>query len=260
MAKPMPVLFVGHGSPMNAIEDNEFSRGWKEASAIIPRPAGILCISAHWGTRGTFITTTAEPETMHDFGGFPESLYAVSYPAKGNPSLAGEIIRMVTKTEIIPDGKRGLDHGAWSVIMNLYPEADIPVVQMSLNLYETSDYHFNLAKELLPLREIGVLVIGSGNIVHNLAMVAWERFNENFGYNWAAAANEKMKEHILDDSYRELLNFRAQGREFKLAIPTAEHFLPLLYVLALKRKGEPVSFFNDRLVAGSLSMTSVMIG
>lgn len=257
----MPVLFLGHGSPMNAIEENEFVAGFRNIGQTIQKPNAILCVSAHWETKGTFVTAMQNPPTIHDFGGFPKELFEVQYPAPGNPDLARETKSLIKKTEVGLDDKWGLDHGAWSVIKHLYPEADIPVIQMSLDYHQTPQYHYELAKEIKSLREKGVLIIGSGNMVHNLSMVAWDKLNADpFGFDWAIEANEKMKKHILDGDHQPLINFRSQGKSFDLAIPTPEHYLPLLYSLALQDKNDEVSLFNDKAVAGSLTMTSVKIG
>ena len=256
----MPVLFLGHGSPMNAIEDNEFSRKWEELGNILPRPNAILCISAHWETKGTFVTAMQKPATIHDFGGFPQALFDVQYPAPGSPDLAMETKNIITIAELGLDEKWGLDHGCWSVIRHLYPNADIPVIQLSLDYYQTPQYHYDLAKELSSFRKKGVLIIGSGNMVHNLGMVAWDKLNSlEYGYDWAIEANEKMKKYILSDDHKQLINFRSQGKAYNLAIPTPEHYLPLLYSLALKEEDEKVTFFSDKIVAGSLSMTSLII-
>ena len=255
----MPVLFVGHGNPMNAIEENEFVEGWRSIGKTLTKPSAILCISAHWETRGTFVTAMEKPMTIHDFGGFPKALFDVQYPAPGNPELAKEMQQLIHKTEVGLDEKWGLDHGAWSVIKRLYPEADVPVLEMSLDYFQSPKDHYDLAKELAPLRRKGVLIIGSGNMVHNLRRVAWDKFNENYGYDWAIEANEKMKQYILDDNHTQLINIQSQGSAFQLAIPTPEHYLPLLYALALKEKNEQVTLFNDQTMAGSLSMTSVKI-
>jgi 4,5-DOPA dioxygenase extradiol len=261
MHKNMPVLFLGHGSPMNAIEENEFVDGFREIVKEIPRPNAILCISAHWETRGTFVTAMDYPKTIHDFGGFPKALFDVNYPAPGSPELAGEIKAIVKKTDVGLDYNWGLDHGAWSVIKHLYPEADVPVIQLSLDYTKSAQYHFELASVLSELRGKGVLIIGSGNIVHNLRMVAWDKLNGNpFAYEWASEANEKMKSMILNNDFQSLIDYRLQGKSFDLAIPTPEHFLPLLYVLALKNNSDEIKIFNDKPVGGSLSMTSIKIG
>jgi 4,5-DOPA dioxygenase extradiol len=257
----MPVLFLGHGSPMNAIEDNEFSRGWKAVGKTLPKPTAILCISAHWETRGTQVTAMEQPKTIHDFGGFPKELFDVHYPAPGSPELARVIKSMIRKTEVTPDEKWGFDHGCWSVLKHLYPDAGVPVVQLSLDYYQNAQYHYDLAKELSSLRRKGVLIIGSGNMVHNLKLVAWDKMDApEYGYDWAIEANENMKKHILAGEYEPLINYQLQGTSFALAIPTPEHYLPLLYVLALKAENEKVSLFNDKIVAGSLSMLSVKVG
>lgn len=255
----MPVLFLGHGSPMNAIEENEFVSAFKKLGTELQRPHAILCISAHWETKGTYVTAMQHPRTIHDFGGFPQALFDVQYPAPGSPELAEETKKIIQTTEVGLDDKWGLDHGAWSVIKHLYPNADVPVIQMSIDYSQPARYHYELAKELSSLREKGVLIIGSGNMVHNLRMVEWKRLNENYGYDWAIEANEKMKNFILNDNHQSLIDFRSQGRAFDLAIPTPEHYLPLIYALALKRENEEITLFNDKPVAGSLTMTSVKI-
>jgi 4,5-DOPA dioxygenase extradiol len=259
-SEKMPVLFLGHGSPMNAIEDNEFVHGWKEVGKLLPKPKAILCVSAHWETRGTMVTAMEKPVTIHDFGGFPRALFDVQYPAPGNPELAREIKRIIKNTEVGLDDNWGLDHGCWSVMKHLYPKADIPIIQLSLDYYQTPQYHYDLAKELATLRTKGVLIIGSGNMVHNLGMVAWDKLNDDeYGFDWAREAGEKMKTFILNDDHKSLIDYKLQGKAFNLAIPTSEHFLPLLYALALKNEDEKVSFFNDKIIAGSLAMTSVKI-
>lgn len=257
----MPVLFLGHGSPMNAIEENEFVQGFRSVAAGLPKPRAILCVSAHWETRGTFVTAMPNPPTIHDFGGFPKALFDVQYPAPGSPTLARETKALVKKTEVGLDDKWGLDHGAWSVIKHLYPKADVPVIQMSLDHYQTPEYHYELARELSSLRRKGILILGSGNMVHNLGMVAWDKLNAvDYAYDWAREASEKMKRFILEGDHQSLVKFRSQGKAFDLAIPTPEHFLPLLYTVALKDEKDEVSLFNDKAVAGSLTMTSVRIG
>jgi 4,5-DOPA dioxygenase extradiol len=256
----MPVLFVGHGSPMNAIEENEFVQEWRRLGKTIPRPDAILCISAHWETSGTHVTAMQKPSTIHDFGGFPQELYNVRYPAPGSPELAHEIKRTAT-VPIGLDEKWGLDHGAWSVIRNIYPEADIPVIEMSIDYHSSMKKHFELAKELSFLRTRGILIIGSGNIVHNLQMIAWDHVDEpGFGFDWALHANEILKSLILDNNYKDLINYQGLGRDVQLAIPTPDHYIPLLYSLALRKNNEPLSLFNDKAVMGSLSMTSLRIG
>ena len=256
----MPALFVGHGNPMNAIEENEFVTGFRNIAASIPKPLAVLCISAHWETKGSFLTAMATPKTIHDFGGFPQALFDVQYPAKGSPVLADETKSLVKKTEIGLDNQWGLDHGCWSVLKHFYPQADIPVVQLSLDYSQPPQYHYELAQELCQLRKKGVLIIGSGNLVHNLGKIDWANMNKiGFAYDWATIANEKMKNLMLENDHKQLINYRSLGKEIELAIPTPEHYLPLLYILALKQENEQLSFFNDKAVGGSLTMTSVKI-
>jgi 4,5-DOPA dioxygenase extradiol len=256
----MPVLFLGHGSPMNAIEENEFVAGFRKIGKTIPKPKAVLCISAHWETLGTKITAMENPKTIHDFGGFPKALFDVQYPAPGNPELAKEIQKNVQKTSISPDHSWGLDHGAWSVIKHLFPQADVPVLELSIDYSKPPQYHYELAGELAWLRNKGVLIIGSGNMVHNLGLIAWDKMNvDNFGYDWAIEASTKMKSLILDGDHNSLIKFNLLGNSFKYAIPTPEHYLPLLYTLALKNENEKITIFNDKAMAGSLTMTSIKI-
>ena len=257
----MPVLFLGHGSPMNAIEENEFVQGFRKTARSFEKPAAVLCISAHWETRGTYVTAMEQPPTIHDFGGFPKELFEVQYPAPGSPDLARETKNLVQKAEVGLDRNWGLDHGAWSVIKHMYPEADVPVIQMSLDYTKSPSWHYALAKELAKLREKGVLIVGSGNMVHNLRRVAWDKLNaEEYGYDWAIEASTRMKEFILDRNHQPLIDYSLQGKAFQLAIPTPEHYLPLLYSLALSENKEEIELFNDKAVAGSLTMTSVKTG
>jgi 4,5-DOPA dioxygenase extradiol len=256
----MPVLFLGHGSPMNAIEDNQFVQGFRKISTEIETPKAILCISAHWETKGTKVTAMESPKTIHDFGGFPKELYQVQYPAPGHPELAVEAKNLVKTTEIHLDDDWGLDHGAWSVIKHMYPDADVPVVQLSLDYSKDASYHYQLAKDLYNLRHKGVLIVGSGNIIHNLNKVAWDKLNESYAFDWAKEAKSKINNMILEGNHNELINYTKQGKEFQLAIPTPEHYLPLLYVLAVQDKQESIHLFNDQALGGSLSMTSVKIG
>ena len=254
----MPVLFLGHGSPMNGIEENEFVKGFKKVGEEIKKPRAILCISAHWETKGTYVTAMENPRTIHDFSGFPQAIFDVQYPAPGSPSLAQETKDLITNTSIGLDESWGLDHGAWSVVKHLYPNADVPIIQMSLDYTKPAKYHFELAQELSQLRQKGILIIGSGNMVHNLGKVAWDKLQgEPFAFDWAIEANEKMKTWIVDGDFQSLINYRKQGKAFDLAIPTPEHYLPLLYTLALKDSKDETSLFNDQPLGGSLSMTSV---
>lgn len=257
----MPILFLGHGSPMNAIDDNAFTRGFQAMGKTLPKPRAILCISAHWETKGTFITAMERPETIHDFGGFPQALFDVQYPAPGSPELALETQQLVSSVNIELTQEWGLDHGCWTVVKFLYPDADIPVIEMSMDYTKGPEYHYALGKELAALRRKGVLIIGSGNTVHNLRMVAWDKMSEpGYGYDWAITANEKIKNLILEGDHQSLIHYAKLGKEMQLAIPTPEHYHPLLYILGLKEKDEKTTIFNDALVAGSLNMMSVRIG
>jgi 4,5-DOPA dioxygenase extradiol len=257
----MPVLFVGHGSPMNGIEDTEFSRRWTQMAKEIPTPKAVLVVSAHWFTKGTKITAMDFPKTIHDFGGFPQELFDVQYPAPGDPLLAKETAALIHTTQVELNHDWGLDHGTWTIVRHMYPDAKIPVLQLSIDYSKGAQYHYDLAKEIYNLRKKGVLIIGSGNMVHNLRMVAWDKLNEeNYGYDWAKNINDKFKSLILDGNYKPLINYSELGKDALLAIPTPEHYLPLLYTLGLKGSKDNVSFFNDKAVGGSLTMTSVRIG
>jgi 4,5-DOPA dioxygenase extradiol len=255
----MPALFVGHGSPMNAIEENAYAAAWRQAAAAIPRPQAILCVSAHWETEGTFVTAMERPKTIHDFYGFPEELYRVEYPAPGSRELAGRVRQLVTTTAVrLDDGYSwGLDHGAWSVLRRMYPEADIPTVQLSLDRSQHARYHYDLGAELAALRSEGVLIIGSGNIVHNLRLLQWQAAEP---YSWATGFDRLAAELILSGDHDRLVAYQSLGEEARLSIPTNEHYLPLLYILALQQPGEAASFFAEGLPLGSISMRSVRIG
>ncbi|MDB5252200.1 MAG: dioxygenase [Flaviaesturariibacter sp.] len=257
----MPVLFIGHGSPMNGIEDNAFSRQWASLARDIPTPSAVLVVSAHWLSRGTRVTAMDFPRTIHDFGGFPQALFDVQYPAPGSPSIALDMAAAIRSTHVEADHDWGLDHGTWTIVRHMYPEADIPVLQLSIDYTKPPQYHYELAAELLALRRKGVLIIGSGNMVHNLRMVAWDRINQpGYGFDWALKLNDTFKTLIASGDHKHLVNFTGLGPEAALAIPTPEHYLPLLYTLGLRTGRDDVSFFNDRAVGGSLTMTSVRIG
>lgn len=256
----MPVLFLGHGSPMNAIEENQFVQGFRNISREIPKPNAILCISAHWFTNGTFVTAMQNPKTIHDFYGFPKELFEVQYPAPGNPELAKETAELLLPEIVEEDHSWGLDHGAWSVIKHLYPNAEIPVIQLSIDYTKPPQYHFDLAKKLQKLREKGILIIGSGNIVHNLRMVDWKNISTvGAGWDWAVEAREKTNNWLLDGNFQNLIDYQKQGIALQTAVPSPDHYLPLIYSLGLKEKSENLSLFNDELIGGSLSMTSVRI-
>lgn len=256
-----PALFIGHGSPMNGIRDNEFSQTWKSLGKTITKPKAVLVISAHWLTQGTSVTAMTYPRTIHDFGGFPNELFQVKYPAPGSPDLAEETKRIIKKTDVHLDHEWGLDHGTWTVVRHMYPMANIPVLQLSIDFYKPASYHYELAHELQSLRSRGVLIIGSGNMVHNLGMVAWNKLSEpNYGFDWAIEMNSLFKNKIASGDHQALINYHSLNKAAKLAIPTPDHYYPLLYVLGVKTEKEQVDFFNDKLVGGSLNMTGVKLG
>jgi 4,5-DOPA dioxygenase extradiol len=252
----MPVLFVGHGSPMNAIEDNEYGQTWKTLGERLPRPKAILCISAHWETEGSRVTAMDNPRTIHDFGGFPQELFEMQYPSPGSPAMAETISSTIQTVEIKPDLKWGLDHGTWSVLCRMFPKADIPVVQLSLDHTRNGEYHYNLGQQLGFLRQQGVLIIGSGNLVHNLMMVSWG----GKPFDWATEFDQNAREWILSGNHDPLIHFEKQGRSAALSTNSGEHYFPLLYVLALQEKGDDVEFFNESIFAGSISMRGLLIG
>jgi 4,5-DOPA dioxygenase extradiol len=257
----MPVLFIGHGSPMNGIENNPFSQQWAKMAIEMPTPNAVLVVSAHWFTKGTHITEMDAPPTLHDFGGFPQALFDVQYPAPGDPILARETAAMIQSTKVELSHDWGLDHGTWTIVRHMYPLANIPVLQLSIDYTKDAQYHYQLAKEIYALRKKGVLIIGSGNMVHNLRMVAWDKLNEpEYGFDWALQMNDTFKKLISNHQHQSLIHYNQLGREALLAIPTPEHYLPLMYTLGLKGEQDSVSFFNDKAVGGSLTMTSVKIG
>ncbi len=250
-----PVLFVGHGNPMNAIERNEFHEAWIALGRRLPRPRSILCISAHWETRDAYVSATGAPETIHDFYGFPRALFEVRYPAPGEPALARRVAELAVSEGVRLDPRRGLDHGAWSVLVAMYPEADVPVVQLSMDTSRPGRHHYALAQQLAPLRDEGVLVMGSGNFVHNLRQFD---FRDPTPLAWAARCDAEIRAHIAAGRHDALMDYPAHD-EGRLAVPTPEHYLPLLYVIALRQPGERAEFFSAK-VQGSISMTSVLIG
>ena len=255
----MPALFLGHGSPMNALELNEFSLSWQKLGKDLPRPSAIVCLSAHWETKGTKVTALEKPATIHDFGGFPQALFDVQYPAPGNLMVAKEIVSLVQHTQVSLDYEWGLDHGTWSVLKHLYPLADIPVLQISLDYTQSPLWHFQLAQDLKALRRKGVLILGSGNIVHNLGMIAWDKMNApEYGYDWALEISATFKKLIQSRDIASLANYQNLGKAASLAVPTPEHFLPMLYILGVLEKDESFRFFNDKALMGSLTMTSIL--
>ena len=254
-AKTMPALFIGHGSPMNAIEDNEFSRAWRETATRFPRPAAVLCISAHWETAGVRVNDQAHPRTIHDFYGFPDELFAVRYPAPGSAELTAGVVGLLDALPAAPDRSWGIDHGAWSVLRRMYPDADVPVVQLSLDSSRPGSFHYRTGQLLRPLRDQGVLILGSGNIVHNLGLYD---FRDDTPYPWAESFDARIGELIAARRHGEIADYRNLGDDADLAIPTPEHYLPLLHVLGAAADEEPEFFC--RKILGSLSMTSVAFG
>lgn len=250
----MPVLFVGHGSPMNAIEENEFTKNWAKVAQLFPRPKAILSISAHWYTNGTRITDAANPRTVYDMYGFPKELYQIVYNAPGAPELA-HLAKSLIHRETIIDNSWGIDHGTWSVLHKMYPAADIPVLQLSVDQNAAAEIHYEIGKELKSLREQGVLIFASGNVVHNLRMVDW---NMDQGYPWAEEFDEYIKEKILHKEYEDVVHYERAGQSAQMAFPTPEHFYPLLYVLGAVRDSDQPKVFNESCVLGGLSMTSYL--
>lgn len=253
----MPVLFLGHGSPMNAIEENRFVEAWRKVGESIPLPNAIVCVSAHWETKGTRLTSLQRPPTIHDFYGFPKELFDFEYPAPGHPILAQEIATYVGDNKILLSDDWGFDHGSWSVIKFLYPKADIPMIELSLDVTKTPQEHYRLAQELQALRHKGVLIVGSGNVVHNLQRLDWH--TPSGGYDWALEANDAFKEILSNKEHDRLFKFQ-QTAANKLAVPTPEHFLPAVYALALQTEQDILTTFNDELIYGSLGMLSFKIG
>lgn len=255
--KVMPVIFVGHGSPMNGIRENAYSRTWKEWGKMIPQPDTVVCISAHWLTNGTYVTAMEKPKTIHDFGGFPDELFKVQYPAKGNQKLASEIKNNIAKTSVGLDHDWGLDHGCWTVLRHMYPEATIPVLQLSIDYAKPAAWHFALAEELKTLRKKNILLIGSGNMVHNLGMIAWNK-PESFAFDWALEMNHTFKKIIDQRNFKTLFDYEKHGTFWKLAIPTPDHYYPLIYTLGLTDAKDSFNFYNDSVIMGSISMTSLI--
>lgn len=256
-AERMPVLFIGHGNPMNAIEETPFAAAWRVIPETIPRPRAILTVSAHWETEGTRVTAMESPRTIHDFYGFPEELFEIQYPAPGSPELASRVVDLLGADKVKPDDSWGLDHGSWSVLRRIYPEADMPVIQLSLDRKKSPQEHVTLARQLLPLRNEGVLIIGSGNIVHNLSLMRW---HDDIPYPWATEFNTLATELIIAGELDRLADYPSLGKAAELSIPTNEHYLPLLYALALRTTRDSVYSFTNQIALGSISMQSVRLG
>jgi 4,5-DOPA dioxygenase extradiol len=257
--KMQPAVFFGHGNPMNAIQNNSYTDAWQRIGQTMPRPKAILSISAHWYVAGTGVTIAPAPRTIHDFGGFPQELYLLQYPAPGDPDLARTVQKLLAPMDVKLDGAWGLDHGTWSVLRHVYPDADVPIVQLSIDNTKSASFHFEIGSKLAPLRAAGILIIGSGNVVHNLHAYAWGRNNPG-PLDWAIRFEGDAKRMILAGKYGSLVNYEALGPDAALSIPTPDHYLPLLYVLGAAQPGEPVRFPVEGIEGGSLSMLAVQVG
>jgi 4,5-DOPA dioxygenase extradiol len=255
----MPTVFLGHGSPMNTLEHNGHTEAWRSFGQQARRPRAVLCISAHWYISDTAVTAMQQPKTLHDFGGFPQALFDVHYPAAGDPQLAARVGQLLAPTPVRQDHSEwGLDHGAWSVLKHVYPNADVPVVQLSIDATQSLAYHYQMAQRLAPLRDEGVLVMGSGNVVHNLGRIVWQP--DAAPHEWAIRCNEWLRSRLIAHDHVSLTDVNALGDDGALSIPTPEHYIPLLYVLALQRPGDRIEFITDGIELGSISMLSVAIG
>jgi 4,5-DOPA dioxygenase extradiol len=255
----MPAIFFGHGNPMNALADNSFTQAWREIGRSIPKPKSILCISAHWYIPGVAVTAMERPRTIHDFGGFPRELFEVQYPAPGSPELATRVNELLGGDVIEDESSWGLDHGTWSVLCHVFPDADIPIVQLSINETEPARFHYDLAKKLAPLRDEGVLVVGSGNIVHNLHTYAWGKHDVE-PFDWAVRFEARARDMMLAGNHDPLVDYELLGRDAMLAAPTPDHYLPLLYILGLRHADDTVTFPVEGFDGGSISMLTVNIG
>ena len=259
MTEPMPAIFFGHGNPMNALAHNTWTEAWTTVGASVPRPKAILTISAHWYVPAILVTASAAPRTIHDFGGFPRELYQVKYPAPGDPELASRVQTLLAPISVGFDQQWGLDHGTWSVLRHVFPQADVPVVQLSIDETQPTAFHYEVGKRLAPLRNEGVLVIGSGNLVHNLHAYSWGR-RQIKPFDWAVRFEGRARELLLADRHEPLIAYETLGRDAALSVPTPDHYLPLLYVIAQQREGDEVSFPVEGFDGGSVSMLTVRIG
>ncbi len=254
----MPVIFFGHGSPMNTLEHNRYTEAWRALGANVPKPKAILAISAHWLTRGTAATAMASPPTIHDFGGFPQALFDMQYPAPGDPALAARLRELLAPLPVHLDQSWGLDHGTWSVLAHAFPDADTPVVQLSMDGTKPARFHYELGQRLAPLRHEGVLIVGSGNVVHNLMLM--RRGESAPAYDWARRFNERVRAALASGEHQALIDFERWGEDARLSVPTPEHYLPLLYIAGLQVEGESMAFAVDGYEAGSLGMLSAAAG
>jgi 4,5-DOPA dioxygenase extradiol len=253
----LPAIFFGHGNPMNALQDNVYTEAWQRIGASLPRPKAILAISAHWYTRGTAVTAMTAPQTIHDFGGFPQALFDVRYPAAGDPILAERVRDLLAPVAVRMDHSWGIDHGTWSVLVKAYPKADVPVVQLSIDATQAADFHYELGRRLAVLRAEGILIVGSGNVVHSLRTMIW---GEAPAYDWALRFNDKVSDCLLRGDPGQLLNYAQWGEDARLSVPTPEHFLPLLYVLGTRLDDEPISIAVNGIESGSISMLTTLVG
>jgi 4,5-DOPA dioxygenase extradiol len=254
----MPTLFVGHGNPMNALSHNPYTQAWSAIGTTVPKPEAILCISAHWYVSKTAVTAMTNPRTIHDFGGFPKELYQVQYPAPGSPELAAEVMDLLSPFAR-SDMQWGLDHGTWSVLMHIFPRADVPIVQLSIDETRDAGWHYDLAKRLSPLRERGILIVGSGNIVHNLHAYSWGK-HDTGPHDWAVHFENRVKEALHSGDTGSLVEYEKLGRDALLSVPTPDHYLPFLYVLAQRRRDDSITFPVEGFDGGSISMLAVKIG
>ena len=259
MSEILPAIFFGHGNPMNAVWDNSYTEGWRQIGKQMPRPRAILAISAHWFVPETGVTVSTAPRTIHDFGGFPRELYQVQYPAPGDPELARRVQAMLKPLQVKFDSSWGLDHGAWSVLRHVYPNADVPVVQLSIDETQPASFHYEIGRRLAPLRSEGILIVGSGNLVHNLHAYAWGRHMPD-PYDWAVRFEQEAKEMMVAGEFKPLIDYENLGPEARLSIPTPDHYLPLLYVIASRQEREVISFPIEGVDGGSISMLSVQVG
>jgi len=259
MSSILPAVFLGHGNPMNALLDNTYTQAWRALGQALPKPKGIVAISAHWFVPSTGVTVSTSPRTIHDFGGFPRELYEVYYPAPGDPNLARRVQKLLAPLPVTLDETWGLDHGTWSVLRHVYPDADIPVVQLSIDETKPASFHFEIGKQLAPLRAEGVLIVGSGNLVHNLHAYAWGRHMPE-AYDWAVRFEQEARLAMRAGDYGPLVDYSTLGPDAALAVPTPDHYLPLLYVLATQQRGEQVTFPVDGVDGGSISMLAVQVG
>jgi 4,5-DOPA dioxygenase extradiol len=255
----MPAIFIGHGNPMNALLRNRYTESWAAMGGAVPQPKAVLCVSAHWYISGAALTVNTAPRTIHDFGGFPPELYQVQYPAPGDPELARRVQKLLAPLSVQLEESWGLDHGTWSVLRHVYPQADVPVVQLSIDRTRAARFHYEIGQRLAPLREEGVLIVGSGNLVHNLRAYAWGG-QATAPYDWAVSFEQRARELLTAGEHAALIGYEGLGREAMLSIPTPDHYLPLLYVIGAGAEGEPVAFPVEGIEGGSISMLAVRIG